>query len=754
MRFPSARRLTTFIGAFALAGALRAADFFDETFHKFDWSGYLKRQDLVWERMPTQWTEAPFLGNGMLGLMMRQDGPQTLRWDVGRSDVQEHRDPNAMGAVYARGRLNIGSFQLRTRGRILGGDARLDLWNAEASGTVRTDQGAIRWRSYVHASRMLMVIETSGEGGEKGPSLEWRGDVADPVRALKNKETLRNFPPNPPFVLGEAAGGIRTCVQDLLEGGQTATAWLATREGDSEVLEATVMHTFPERAASHRAVAELQGDLAVSRDQLRREHQEWWHRFYPKSFLALPDSYWTSFYWIQLYKLASATRGDRALIDNQGPWLQPTPWPAVWWNLNVQLSYWPTLASNHPDLMNSLADRLDRYRANLAANAPQVPGAGEALAIGTVTGQELLSGTQKAVGSGGEAGNLIWALHDYWMLCRYTLDNERLLKGLFPLLRGAVNYYLPSLQKEGDGLLHIPMTRSPEYPDRSSDANYDLALLRWALETLLALDDQGRLGDPLRATWKEILGKLAPYPVDSHGYMIARSVPFAKGHRHFSHLFMIFPLHLIDFQNPEAKDLACRSIEHWQNAGEVFGYSLTGAASMYAAFGDGEKAWAKLNELRHFLQPNTLYREAGPVIETPLSAAQTLQDMVLQSWGGRIRIFPAVPAAWPDIAFHDMLAEGRMLVSAIRNDGKTRLVRVTSLSGGLLRIVPGFEPDLAESHLGARALVSPVSGEYEMTLHPGETITLAPRPASGSPSLRLPSAGAPNPWGLKADPAK
>ena len=61
-----------------------------------------------------------------------------------------------------------------------------------------------------------------------------------------------------------------------------------------------------------------------------------------------------NFYWIQMYKLASATRGDRALIDNTGPWLTVTPWPNAWWNLNVQLTYWALNASNHLDLAASL----------------------------------------------------------------------------------------------------------------------------------------------------------------------------------------------------------------------------------------------------------------------------------------------------------------------------------------------------------------------------------------------------------------
>lgn len=30
-----------------------------------------------------------------------------------------------------------------------------------------------------------------------------------------------------------------------------------------------------------------------------------------------------------------------------------------------------------------------------------------------------------------------------------------------------------------------------------------------------------------------------------------------------------------------------------------------------------------------------MYKEAGPVIETPLSGAQCIHDMLLQSWGGK-----------------------------------------------------------------------------------------------------------------------
>src|SRR5690348_1208450 len=52
-----------------------------------DWSKFLARHDLVWDSVPAQWHEGAFIGNGLLGAMIYAGEPNTLQWDVGRSDV-------------------------------------------------------------------------------------------------------------------------------------------------------------------------------------------------------------------------------------------------------------------------------------------------------------------------------------------------------------------------------------------------------------------------------------------------------------------------------------------------------------------------------------------------------------------------------------------------------------------------------------------------------------------------------------------
>jgi hypothetical protein len=178
--------------------------------------------------------------------------------------------------------------------------------------------------------------------------------------------------------------------------------------------------------------------------------------------------------------------------------------------------------------------------------------------------------------------------------------------------------------------------------------------------------------------------------------MIGAGVPFAKSHRHYSHLLAVYPLHEVTWEQPERRDLIDRSLKHWLSfEGSLRGFTFTGAASIAAQMTRGDDALGYLREfVARFAQPNTMYFEAGPVIETPLSAAKSLQDMLIQSWGGLIRIFPAVPSGWRDVTIHDTRTEGAFLVSAVRRGGRTRFVRVLSEAGQPCRVRTGIDGPL------------------------------------------------------------
>ena len=724
---------------------------------RVDWEKFLARQDMIWERMPLSWSEGPFLGNGMMGASIygEPDG-SGLHIEVCRSDVQDHRDDSYGAMAFSRPRLPIGFFTLKPAGKIKQISMRLDLWNAEARGRLTTDQGDVNFRAFVASDQMLIIVEITTNDGERGAKWQWNARTADSPRqtyglAHHDGRNIAGYKPNPPHQM-KRSGEVEICLQPLLMGGQSATAWRETSAGNTRHVIVNVSHSWPANTAEAEAVQTVNRFADTPVADLAGAHRAWWHAFYPQSFVSIPDPRLESFWWIQMYKLASATRADRALIDNQGPWLDDTPWPYATWNLNVQLTYWPMNAANHVDLGESLWRSLDRHRQALIENVPEKLRADSA-GIGRATGQDLI-GRVEAPGEpdsrNPEMGNLTWALHDAWLAYRFSMNEPLLREVVFPLLRRSVNYYLHFLEEGTDGRMHLPVTTSPEFGN-APDCNYDLSLLRWGCGTLIRSCAILRIDDPLLPKWKEVLEKLTPYPVDQNGFMVGRGVSFTRPHRHYSHLLMVYPLQLVNWDQPENRGLIEHSLQHWTGFGRgLQGYSLTGAASISAQMRRGDDAERFLNELlRRFVTSSTMHPDAGPVIETPLSAAQSLNDMLLQSWGDRIRVFPAIPTAWPDVAIHDMRAEGAFLVSAVRQGGMTRAVRVRSLAGEPCRV----EADIAEVRVSApRGWKQTDGGVLELDLRKGEEAVLyAPEWQPGLIIEPVAGTGPSNPFGLKAN---
>jgi len=721
--------------AFGAQAAPKAAN---EPTVNIDWSKFLSRSDLVWDSVPATWDEAALLGNGLMGALIYTNKANELRWDIARTDVTDHREgPNPM---FRKPRLPIGRMVLIPAGKITGGSARLDLWNAEAHGVIQTDQGEIRWRSLIHSDDMVLAVELETTGGERKCRWQWRPAVAVNPRKLIRKFPLDNQDINPaPFV--EERGDTRVSVQLLQAGGEYATAWTEQRiSDDKRRLYLSVNNTFDKLGARDEAVKTVEAARTKGWDPLIASHRDWWHAYYPQSFLSIPDTQMESYYWIQIYKLGSATRADRPAIDCIGPWYGPSPWPGIWWDMNIQVVYSPVYTANRLELGESLTRMLDRNKENLVLNVPK-EFRQDSSGIGTASSYDCLDDVDigPTVGivygradSHESMGNLVWICHNYWLQYRYSMDDAMLRDRLFPLLRRAVNYYFHVATRGADGKLHLPKAWSPEYPTRTEDTNFDLALFRWGCETLLAATERLKLNDPLIPQWKQALADLTPYPVDDTGLMIGRDVSMTKSHRHYSHMLGAYPLRIINSEQPGQRELIARSLDHWINVegGKGFaGFSFVGASGIAASLGDGEKAVKYLHDLMGYAEPNTLARETGPVTETSIAGATVIQELLLQTWGGKIRVFPAVPKDWSDVSFHNLRAEGAFLVGAVRRGGQTQFVTVTSLAGepcSLKTDMKGPLKVLAKRDISLRTLQD---GVVELDLRKGETATLCPQTA-------------------------
>lgn len=652
---------------------------------QIDWSAFMERQDPVWDVWPENWYESAFMGNGMMGLMVYHEPKSNfIRFETGYSEVHDHRPG---GGIFDNPRLLTGHFALYPNGTIIGGSLRIDLWNAITYAEVITTKGSIKMEILVHADDMITQIRTIATDKESDFRMEWIPADAQSPRYLYSKtregrwvKTPQDYNLNPPAIVTPGLS-----IQHLLYGGTTAVAWNERRRGKNErTFQISIAHSYP----NNNAVGIVQDCLLKLQHKKQEEwmkcHKDWWNAYYKKSFLTLDDSVKENFYWIQMYKLACATRRDRALIDNTGPWLTITPWPNTWWNLNVQLSYWPLNASNHLDLAESLENAIYGNLDNLRSNLPEEYRA-NSLGINRTSDFNCES-TQ--IGIPGETPNaeiglLPWICHNLWLIYRHKMDDSLLREKLYPLLKQSINYYLNFLHKEDDGYWHLPTTYSPEYGS-AEDCNFDLALLKWGCQSLLNISDRLGIDEPLIHRWQDVLDNLTPFPSnETEGLLIGKNAPYSFSHRHYSHMLAAYPLYMLNPEIQENRSLIEKSLKHWFSKPErLLGYSWTGASSICSLLGNGDEALCYLNQLfNDFISVNTMYRELGPVIETPLSGVQSMFDMIIQSWGNRIRVFPATPTVWKNVSFRDLRTEGAFLVTASRRNGQTQFVSVKSLAG-------------------------------------------------------------------------
>ncbi len=666
----------------------------------------VSRADYVVEgKIPVGFFNGAFIGNGFSGSGIFKDAesPKGLRWIMGRYDVTAHRGMPKL--EYCTPRVFAGDILLTPAGMVASETLRMNLFDGQASGSFTTDLGTITWRSFVHRQLDTFVVVMTTTGGESAAELRVREQwgISPYFRRKKvDPETFDKPEWLPPKPAVEARGDVTLITQPSVANAAHAVAWsVHSPDANTRVLLAKIgAHRDPESPrdvsvakAQAEAIEGLKRAATSPIDEVERTHRAWWNSHMQQSLLDLPDDpAWHAFWWRQIYKFASASAEESAwVIDTQGPWTYDADWTAVWWNLNAQLSYYPATSANRLDVGKSLINGLKRLKDSGILNKNAGKHAADSIWFGR-------SSDQWGGGNwGDEYGNGTWLAHRVWSHWRYSGDDQ-IAKWLFDFLKQDVNYYLHTVVYEApDGSIQLKPTRSPEYEDVTGkdgekrglfpNANYAVASLHWGLQTLIDLDERFGVNDPMRPRWEEVKRRLIAPLAGENGLKIGSDQEYSGSHRHYSHLLAIYPYHIINpDQGPEARELVRKSVDHFTSMPNAFaGYSYTSAAAMYATLGDAEKAISWLDKLIPRCEPNTLYKEGGgQVIETPLSAVESVNYMLIQSWGDRVRVFPAVPNRWRNVSFDRFLAEGAFSVSAARRNGETTRVEVRSNAGNPL----------------------------------------------------------------------
>ena len=463
---------------------------------------------------------------------------------------------------------------------------------------------------------------------------------------------------------------------------------------------------------------------------VRAPHVAWWKTLYNSSDVTIPDPRLQNHYNLVRYFYGAASRAHAPPMPLQGVWTADAgglpPWKGDYHNdLNTQMTYvaWQAAGLTDPGMsyLNYFWDRLPQFREYgrdfFGVDGAMVPG------VMTLDGQAMGGWPQYAMSP--TAG--LWNGHAFYQYWKTSGDMQFLAERAYPWLNEVATSVF-ALANIEDGVLTLPLSSSPEWNDDRWEAyltpnsNNDQALLMWSAEVLEEMAVALGRTDEAKS-WADKRALLAPLKIDpaTHALLVSEGIPFDESHRHFAHTMAIHPLGILNVeQSPEARRQVRSSVRQLIDYGSQawVGYSFTWAASLAARAGFPDDCVRLLTDFERAFVTRNGFHVNGDQTKSGLSSFQyrpftlegnflfmdAIHEMYLQSWGGRLRIFPALPDSWREAEFRDLRAEGGFKVSAKRIDGQTQTVTIDATADGALTLRDPFPGRAAEwSHDFERA---------------------------------------------------
>jgi len=702
--------------------------------------------DLKFGQIPTTWDEGIPLGNGMLGaLIWEKDGK--LRFSLDRADLWDLRPMENLNTdkwkfswVYKQWESNdyrkvqdqfdrpydqlpaptkipagAMEFNLQSYGK----PQKIQLHIDQAICQISWDDGKYI-HAYVHATKPVGWFRFSGFNQDLLPEL-----IPPAYQSTeKEKEEINSVTGQNLSRLGYKQGSVvrnensYTYTQNGW-GGFTYQIHISWKINNSELIGCwSISSEYPgwkEQPDAREVIEEYQG---LSFEEAFSGHADWWKEYWDKSEVKLPDPVLERQWYLEMYKFGAAARNDAPPISLQAVWTADNgkipPWKGDFHHdLNTQLSYWPAYSGNHLELEIGFINWLWKYRDTFKkytrefyeTNGLNVPG------VTTLTGEPMGGWIQYSFGPTVSA----WLGHHFFLHWRYTMDRKFLQEKAFPWIR-EVAVFLDELSVTGeDGKRKLPMSSSPEIFNNSRKAwfdeitNYDLALIRWTYSKTAELAEELGLKEE-SVKWKNALLEWPDFAIDKkEGLMFSENIPYFESHRHFSHLMAIHPLGLIDMsKGEEDKQIIANTIKNLDAKGPKYwtGYSYSWQGNLKARALDGEGASKALRIFAEaFCLPNSFHvngDQSGKgyssmtyrpfTLEGNFAYASGINEMLIQSHTGVIKLFPAIPRDWRDIEFNNLRTEGAFLVSSELKDGEVIRVVVKSEKGGIFKLHNPF-PD-------------------------------------------------------------
>ena len=413
------------------------------------------------------------------------------------------------------------------------------------------------------------------------------------------------------------------------------------------------------------------------------------------------------------YLMISSSRAGTQPANLQGIWnndMNPS-WDSKYTtNINTEMNYWPVESGNLAECAEPLVKMIRELTDQGTQVAKEHYGA-----RGWVFHQNTDIWRVAAPMDGPTWGTFTvggaWLCTHIWEHYQYTHD-EAFLKEVYPLIEGSVQFFMDFLvlHPNGKWLVTNPSTSPENFPDGGGNKPYfdevtagfregtticagssiDMQILYDLFGYFTEASAILGKNTPFVGEVKTAREKLVPPQIGSDGSLQEWADDWKsleKNHRHFSHMYGLYPGKVLYEKRTPALIEAYKKVLEERGDGST-GFSRAWKMALWARLGDGNRA----NKIyKGYLKEQcctSLFALCGRALQVDGSfgATAAITEMLVQSQDGVIKLLPALPDEWGEGKYSGVCVRGAFELEYAWKDKQVTQLKILSKAGVTCRI--------------------------------------------------------------------
>lgn len=670
--------------------------------------------------------DAPLAGNGDIGLTMGGN-PENLCFFLGKNDFWRAYPVYPGGGIALPGGLTIGinalkgaayyAEQIQDKAIIKasfkknGLTVTLNTWVAAENNMMTASFSAnktCRLKLNLWSAKGNTAVNHAGKTGdviwvsrsfENTPMLEWPSHVILAMKVLgaelKNDGTVTLLP-------------------------------------NQKVTISVIMYTNHDRkdwkdAAINEARLLTPGKIG----KIQTVHEQWWKNFWDRSNIKIGDMVLEKYYYASQYLFACITRGNKFAPGIWGPFVtrDSTSWGGDYHlNYNYEAPFWAAYSSNYIDLIDNydqpLLDymKMGKFHAQdlLHINGMYYPVGIGPKGLCTTRWPLTPDEMEKRYGSRedtidhgykflGQKINAVFGAGN--MLMRfYSTYDANYARRIYPYLLQCANFWEDYLKLENGryviyndhfGEVMPNLKNKGQWRNQLGDFNstLSLGLVKMLFKGMMDVSSFLKIDETRQAKWQDIRNHISDFPVgETNGRIALKNaekspsawVNRVDGLSRVSIHGLILPGGVAGpISTPEFNKILLSDISHWKDKAESpADWGNTLGNGIETCFPGAVRAGYNPDEVLNYLKariaaqslPNLWITQSGGGIETLAAVPLTINEMLLQSYEGVVRVFPNWNHA-KDASFDKLRAYSAFVISSKLKNGKVEYVSLLSEKG-------------------------------------------------------------------------